>query len=252
MKKKKGKNKGINFQTKTETNEWTKNTQSLTVWDQQWPMFTTDLWYLHCLGPATTITQIYDTATGPGTIKDQLVVELLFRTSNNGPDLQYLHAKSFLFLSLGVATIVIFIILLPLCIVSVSMPPAATPPLIERWWTWGLWRIQQSPSLLNTQRQKQLKNKPSSCCIHYSRQEPWPHVQLQSSVSQPVMCVRMSVPQTIMSSVTENLDMGCWTCAMTSVHVARMEARLTLTNTSAEMELKRSLNLSQLGLNKCC
>ena len=156
-------------------------------------MITTDVWYLHCLGPATTITQIYDTATGPGTINDQLVVELLFRTSNNGPDLQYLHAKSFLFLSLGVATIVIFIILLPLCIVSVSMPPAATPPLIERWWTWGLWRIQQSLCLLNTQRQKQLKNKPSSCCIHYSRQEPWPHVQLQSSVSQPVMCVRASL-----------------------------------------------------------
>ena len=88
--------------------------------------------------------------------------------------------------------IVIFIILLPLCIVCASMPPAATPPLTERWWTWGIWRIQQSLCLLNTQRQKQLKNNPYSGCIHYSREEPWPHGQLQSSVSQPVMCVRVS------------------------------------------------------------
>ena len=75
----------------------------------------TDLWYRH----------------GTWDNNDQLVVELLFRTSNNGPDLQYLHAKSFLFLSLGVATIVIFIILLPLCIVSVSMPPAHVHLLLK-------------------------------------------------------------------------------------------------------------------------
>ena len=45
------------------------------------------------------------------------------------------------------------------------------------------------------------------------------------------------------------------TCAMTSVHVARMEARLTLTDTSAQLltwNWKGSLTTSQQGLNECC
>ena len=67
--------------------------------------------------------------------------------------------------------------------------------------------------------------------------------QLRSSVSQPVMCLCESVPQTTLPSVTERLDPGCWGDMRNDLSACCAHGGQTDTDrhicTAADMELKR-------------